>query len=462
MVLRLPNLMLACGAALLASAMPAAPGSARLAPPSGQTSRPTRWATTQDDNEQRVRVAAILAEVEDDQEHSITSAVRELSGLGGAAHPLLFLIATEDRVPATDGSRLTVMQRRALLEALGHPDPEELLASLAMAVREVNTTSARVVAFDLVAIHGDDRGVPILFEVAAIDGIGPWTRSSGGEAFESALGSLLARSNRAFDSLPSPLSLLDDEVLASTLRGIGGSRSARGISILIDGMKQEKRATGVFLSELGKLAPYASPTQDELLRQTLRSALAHEHEGVCKSAAVTLGRLEDTRAVPGLILLLDSGSPGLRRTAHWSLRRITNLSLRPDFLRWEAWYDEEVTWLDTRSGRLIEDLLSEDNAVVAAAARELALHPMHRDRFAPEITVLFDCESPSLRALACDCLAQLGSDLVLDELVEVLAYDLETVHVRAWAALKAITGFDLPAEADTWERALQDRDGPER
>jgi hypothetical protein len=99
---------------------------------------------------------------------------------------------------------------------------------------------------------------------------------------------------------------------------------------------------------------------------------------------------------------------------------------------------------------------------VASAAREIALHPFHGDHFAFDLTVLFEYESPEIRAFACDCLAQLGSELAIEALLDALEYDVELVHVHAWNALKTITGLDLPPEADDWAKALEDRKGLQR
>ncbi len=348
------------------------------------------------------------------------------------------------------------------MQALGRGDPDTLFASLPAIVVELGIPMARAVAFDLVRIHGDYSKVPLLFEIAAIEGLGPWSKSAGADAFESALGEHLARDERAFDRLPLQWYRLDDHVLSSMLRAIGHSERPRGIDLLIRELSSESRATGVFIAQLARLAPFASPAQDESLREALREALEHEHEGVRKAAAVALGRLEDRAAVPRLIDLLDTRSGGLRRTAHWSLRQITDLTLPPDVQRWSTWYREEMDWLENRAPLLVKHLYSEDDAEVANAAREIALHPFQGSQFATEITVLFEYDSPGIRAFACDCLAQLGSDAVLEELLDALTYDVETVHLRAWNALKTITGLDLPPEADTWAQALGEREGAKR
>ncbi len=61
--------------------------------------------------------------------------------------------------------------------------------------------------------------------------------------------------------------------------------------------------------------------------------------GVCKKASLLMGRLEYRPAVRDLIDLLYDADDGLVKNAHWSLRRITKLSVGPDPEAWEIWWE---------------------------------------------------------------------------------------------------------------------------
>lgn len=402
------------------------------------------------------RIAAILTSGTVRSEDAREATIRKIAALGDGVLPLLFRVAVEERVPETE-IPLTPDQVQIVLEAFGRGREAEALAILPGEVGAYGAVPARVTAFELVRRHPAPGGVKLLYLIAEIEGLGPWSRSSGAALFEAALAKHLAGFELEFDALPRRWDELSQDLLVSTVRGVGASEQGRGIPLLVDELERETRATGVFLAQLAKLVPFASEEEEERLRFALREALDAEHEGLRKSAAVTLGRLGDVESIPALVRALESGSAGLRRTAHWSLRRITALSFPDDARRWASWYEAEQEWLAATAPRLLDDLQSPDDAAVAAAARELSLHPLHRERYAPALTVLLDEESETLRVLACDCLAQLGDESVLDELYEAFAYDVESVHRRAWKALQSLTGLDLPPDPELWREALDAR-----
>ena len=84
------------------------------------------------------------------------------------------------------------------------------------------------------------------------------------------------------------------------------------------------------------------------------------------------------------------------------------------------------------------------------AARAVLEHRLFRDRMAESFAqALLRGNGDEVR-LACRALEQLRSPVAVRALVECLERDEPTVRSAAWRALRAITGVELPPEADSW------------
>jgi HEAT repeat protein len=63
-------------------------------------------------------------------------------------------------------------------------------------------------------------------------------------------------------------------------------------------------------------------------------------------------------------------------------------------------------------------------------------------------------DDPMTLRRACVTLRQLGSTVALEVLVELLGDEDQDVAREAWTTLRALTGQDLPLQAESWQEAL--------
>jgi len=203
------------------------------------------------------------------------------------------------------------------------------------------------------------------------------------------------------------------------------------------------------LSEIQRASSLACEHDEELLA-ILRESLRSRSEEALADVALTLGRFEDSEAVPQLIELLAHATPGVRTNAHWSRMRISGLQLVPDQTRWQRWHQEELAWWESSWPTAFLQLQSGQNTAVRLALLELGRHRFRRDRLARAVAVGLTAEERTIVQLACAVLTQLGSRAAVGALVDALEHPDDEARQSAWKCLRGLTGLELPAEAEAW------------
>jgi HEAT repeat protein len=248
-------------------------------------------------------------------------------------------------------------------------------------------------------------------------------------------------------SLPSP-------VWARLIQAVGDEGSERAILLLAGILDRRPELDRTLLSQINRLADAHGSALDEGRVARVRGKLSSSDATVRRQTAELLGRLHDSRSVESLLGLLKIGEAGVRKSAHWALRRITGLTMRPEDPRWHTWYEQELLWWEGRSAHLRNMLRNGSDPEVIAAMNEISPHRLHAEEIAAEFEALTLDHRPMVASTACSILGSLGRAASLPALLEGLQHRDPRVRDSAHRALKRMTGLPLPPNAALWRETL--------
>lgn len=403
-----------------------------------------------------VEILQQVGQTENERQHAELQA--RLLAMGPSAVPSLFdvvagsasLATEEDPHASLDAADRELVQlalttwpeNRVLEKLLAHVDAEAPLAEKLAAVR-------------LVATFGTDRSVLAWAELharmAPEDRVHPLVL----ENAEECLRELLVRDGSTYGALESLLPELDPGLYPACARALAGLGDWRGVSLLAKLRGQTEALDLIVLDALGQFASWRARGDLSESVEWTRSRLEVQSENVQQQAAVTLGRLGDGASVPGLLRLLEEGGSRASRGAHWSLRELSGMRWSDDASRWRSWYEAEQAWHDNQAEDLTVTACSGAVGPALEALRELGRHPIYASTIAPKISPALDHPAEVVGRATAQTLARLGDPRSLDALVDALDDDRPLVRDAAGAALRSITGHDLPPDDDAW-RALLD------
>jgi len=296
--------------------------------------------------------------------------------------------------------------------------------------------------------HGSDLGH--LARLAEVEQSGELLARSFADALESAVTALLRREPSACVvlrrvALDAPPGVRRS--LATALGGLGGPRALEELAALL---AYDPALDPTVLAQLARVArPLPKPADPTVVLQ-VRRCLTSEDPQVVAMAAECLGALEDVESVELLLGYLDHDAACVRGSVHRALKTIAGVELPPQRARWEPWIAEEQAWFAQHAPAAVEQLASRNRMTLFGALSEIGMHRLHRRDMALEVVVLLERASADERSLACQTLGQLGSGAAVPFLMPLLDDESPPVRAAAWAALRAITGSDLPAEGTAW------------
>jgi len=310
---------------------------------------------------------------------------------------------------------------------------------------------SRETVLHVLAEHGNSQDLDLLF--ASVTPIGEQGRSSDLErTYRDSLKAILQRDPGTFAELQGQWSDIDSDTRSDTIRAIGKAGERAGLDLLTDVLPWESENRVTVLTEITRLAPSARVRPPSRLVDQLRSEASVANEETSPSAALALGKLRESTAVPDLIELMRGDHRGTTSNAYWALKEITGLSMPQAPERWQTWYENELDWYDEECKSLFNALQSAEANVVIEAVRSLSTHTLFRDEIAWRIADALSHPEPSVRAYAAVALDQIDSLQVVPTLVATLADDQEQVRVAAWTTLQRLTREDLPVGASEWEQ----------
>ncbi|MBI5431792.1 MAG: hypothetical protein HZA52_03060 [Planctomycetes bacterium] len=211
---------------------------------------------------------------------------------------------------------------------------------------------------------------------------------------------------------------------------------------------------GGLLRALGSIARQCQLGLDPIGAAKLRR-YARESEPIARADALAaLGGFADPESIELLIAALADPDELVRTAARVGLERISRLELGAERASWNAWWEREWHWAETRLGLLLPMVDSADPDAVIAALSELAEHPYLRHQLARTAGELVDDPREAVALAACRVAGTLRSQAAAPALLSALSSKVDARRDAAWEALRAITGRSLPRQEQAWREVL--------
>jgi len=370
----------------------------------------------------------------------IACARRDAQGVEVPMHPLLAL-----------------EHPRLLREALAAFDAGLVVQHLAERAGPGAPIDVRLTAAGLLAHSAHEQAFDAL--VGMVRAMEPLELESGSAraALEDALARQWARQPRSRARCESLAQDLDRDRLAVLARAAASAGTAEAAEFLLSLLGRDlfdHELDGVVLRELGRLGARGALELDPSHLGTLRGVLDSSEPELRRLASAALGALGDVEACAPLVELLESHDPLGREAARRGLRAICGVDLGTQASRWSDWLEAEQAWWNESAPAVIAALTRGQAAELLRALSELERHPLQRRSIAAELGPLAIHADPLVARAACRALARTASRGAVPWLLEALASADERTRQESAAALRELTGLDLPPEAVLWWVAL--------
>ena len=363
--------------------------------------------------------------------------------------------------PARSSETLEVLQALGSSQQLPVSALRELLADTLILVPAIalerkragkNQPGERTCALLILRELGGSEDVKTMLELVApapeVTVLDPLTA----EALRSSLGPLLGRDERAYTMVERQYARIHDALAPTLIATIGDRRSAAGLDVLLAWLAHGGTNVRLILAHINRTAARLEPVLPESSLLRVRLLLASDDESVRREAALAVGRLNDFDSLSELISMVEEDTRSVRDNAHWSLKHMTKLGVRPE--RWIGWYQSEFSWWRDEAPALLNSLTLDSPADLIPAINEISHHRLFRKELAFELTQLLHHPNPNIVRLTCSALRSLQSRSVVKALVPLVEHPDEAVCIQACAALRTITGKDLPCDRRSWEQAV--------
>lgn len=380
-----------------------------------------------------------------------------LAVAGERVLPLFLELLVARSVPPLEEGEpqiLSEVQEKAILAAVTQLEREPVLAEVKAALG-AGEPRRRHAALGCIGAVGRANDLLPLFELALGPEAPQGTELEKGmaRALQRAVTSVLARDPFGFEQLVSLRRITRPELVPALIVAVGATRDPRGLLYLSEVAYWNNKLVADVMGQVPLLGPSGDEAVDGAMKVRLRAYLDENEPGTCRAAITALTALGDEECIAALIPLLESESAGLRENAHWGLKQLTGLSLAPTPEMWSRWHRAELYWLVREKPKLFKRLRENDPAVVADALRTILTHPLAQRELATALPDLLKSRWKALRILACRTLADLGAREAVGRLVWALEDPDVEVATAAHAALRSLTGLDLPREPAAWHQA---------
>jgi HEAT repeat protein len=382
---------------------------------------------------------------------------KQIAKLGPPAIPVLAEILESGRLPSADSERplrTNIYQEEILLKALECLGSRASLRQLEARMASSGAEPARVALLKGYGALGTYENVARILELGA--GSSVEVDESDGPA-RAALASLLQRDPLGVPRLSMLWRRCPPALVSQVLFALGDARDGRALKLAANALEIKPEFLPLVAAQIQRIgrSPQAEVNID--LAEDLRRELDGKAPQLQATILQALAALEDPLALPSFVEGLGSSEIGVRAAALWSLERVSALRLGSSPEGWERWLRAETEWFDKEYPRLLTELKAYEPSRTAAAIRDLAPHRAHRNEIAVEIATVLQHPKPSLRALACRALGELGSVDALPSLVPLLHDDDPEVVTAAREALCKITHRTYESTSPEWEALVADR-----
>lgn len=371
--------------------------------------------------------------------------------------PLLAVLQSR-RVPAQGAlpeQTLSVYQTEVLLIALERIGAREVLAASEKSLGAAPGLDARVSALRVQGALGTGAGLGRVFELAA-DPQAQELQPELEDALRTALAGILTRDPEAASRLGTLWQRVPPPLLPAVVFAFGDAHDGRGLSLLFEALAAHPDLLPVVAAQVARTGRSPWPEVNREVCTHLREEFAKATPQLSATLLQALGALDDADSIELFIAQLSSEHEAVRTAAQWSLQH-ASCTDKADAAAWERWYDAEAAWQRTTYPQLAADLDGEVPTRIVDAVRQLRAHPLYRHAVARDLGALLRSGTPSLRALACRMMDEIGSIEAAPALVAALSDEHAEVAGAARDALKRITGRDLGANAQAWATLAGDR-----
>jgi len=377
---------------------------------------------------------------------------RRLASLEATEIPALFRLAVEGHLPegaAAELPPLSDAERELVREALGARPRREIVPFLEDLSGRPLALEERLEAQTLLGNLGSGDHLKLLVRLTVpLQERGPVVPELRA-GFTAALSAILARDPAALAQVSGLVADSAPGLAGPFIDGLAAVRGPVATRILAGMLGRSPGLDPLLLARLAHRGR-ARAGQDEVVLDAVRRYLRQRDPALVGAAAVACGELGDDGAVEPLIGLMDHDDARVRASVFQALERISGLDLGPAPERWTSWYHAEMRWWDEDAeAELVRIERGRGQEFVRAAGAVLE-HRLFRDRMAESFAQALQRGDGDEVRLACRALEQLRSPVAVRALVECLERDEPTVRSAAWRALRAITGVELPPEADSW------------
>lgn len=384
--------------------------------------------------------------------HTLVELRRRLANVEASEIPRLFHLAAEGVLPGKDAGALAPLdddERQVVREALVARPRRELVPFLEdLASRPIGPALRRE-AQRLLGCMGSADHLKLLARLTQSfqeRGTAPPELRAG---LIAAMGDILARDAAALAQMRSLFSESPPGLASSMVEALASLRPHAATRVLADLLGRSPGLDPLLLARLaerGRLRENGSENVFESVRRYLRQ----RDPALVSAAALACGQLGDDGAVETLIGLLDHLDERVQRSVFAALENISGLSFGREAARWTRWYQAEILWWEQEAEALLVRIERGRGLEFVRAAREALEHRLFRDRIAEAFAHGLVRQNGEEVLLSCRALEQLRSPLAVPSLVECLEHNDPLVRTAAWKALRAITGMDLPPEANSW------------
>ncbi|GEM_PF-2983860 len=397
------------------------------------------------------KVVALVLEVDSDR--TAKDAARRMKRLGLDAIPSLFALLSTGSGTGAERIEMTPEREDAVRGGLLAQGAANLRSFLRVTALPESPAPVRKTALSLYEAMGGAGDLKRCIALGAGDGTGAL-----GNELQTCATAMLRRDPRGYTGLVPDLAREVPALFPFLIEAVGDAGSPLGLRFLGKVLAQGSDHDASVLRQIERIAREArSPFAVELC-DAVRDALGRD-DPVAEAAARAAGALADATCVEPLCDMLGTRSARVRSTAHRALKRISGQSFGSKRERWKSWHEGELDWWREESDAVLADLACDEPARIAVAMGQIVRRRLFRDRLIGAILPLLGHPEPRIRRLACQGLGQLGSTAALPSLVDQLTDVDDSVVREAAAALRSLSGKNLPPDPETWRAFLEEQDG---
>ncbi len=377
----------------------------------------------------------------------VSEFVPDVTAFGPEVVDDLLGLLRDRRVPALDGGPaqvLSIYQQELVLlsfEQFGRDEVAPAVERLLAEPVSADVSAAAILTLGAIGQSSDLRRLMTL----ALSEHEEQPAARVERALESALTAVLRRDPRGFEHLSALWPQVRLELIPTLIRAVGATSDGRGVGLLGQTLRWHSELVPLAVAQLRRLGPSPDTEVNADVASLLRPLLDPAAPDLCRAVSLTLGELEDFHAVPRLIQLLEEPR-GVGDSALWALRKLSGCAWGPSAPWWQHWYETETRWFQNGRRQSQRRLSNARQGKVVEALREYAEHRLFRHELAADVEQVLYRTEPTIRVLACEALALLGSQRSLPALVEVARDEDPSVRAAARAALEAIAGEELGGE----------------